>query len=309
MRDQVHSSKGEFSDYRPQRVARVIRPRAGDLWTSAEAASAFRVGVSSIKRWTDEGELESVKTPGKHRRYTLLALHRFASIRKLPVDLLPPLVGAVAAEEVPLPAEVTLFEALRRADAAAVRRLVDPRVHSIAQRAAFLDRVIGDAMREIGERWVSGELTIEQEHRASYMIAEEVDRLRPERPVGGKLAILACPPDELHELPLRLVRLVLEWSGWRTEFAGASLPWKEACQAAHRDRADLLALSARSPETFDASEFDDLVRHCNEAGTRVIVGGEWARGGSGAVDTYLRFRTLRGFERWLRTDGTVKREE
>src|ERR1043166_9611056 len=42
-----------------------------ELWTSAEVARAFRVGVSSIKRWTDEGELESVRTPGGHRRYSL----------------------------------------------------------------------------------------------------------------------------------------------------------------------------------------------------------------------------------------------
>jgi excisionase family DNA binding protein len=308
MRGQVNDSSGARQNGASGRIARVIRSRAAGLWTSAEAASAFRVGVSSIKRWTDDGELEAVKTPGRHRRYTLLALHRFASIRKIPVDLLPPLTGEMATKEVPLPADLTLFEALRSGDQTAVRQLIDPRAGSVAQRAAFFDRVVGDALREIGDRWQEGALSIDQEHRASYMIAEEIDRLRPVRRAEGPLAVLACPPGELHELPLRLVRLILEWSGWRTDFAGASLPWKDACPASHRDRADLLALSARSSDPFGVAEFDELVLKCREAGTRVVIGGGWARGGAGVLDDCVRFRTLRGFERWLRSEGKVESE-
>src|SRR5437763_11312046 len=101
-------------------------PRGADLWTSAEVAQAFRVGVSSIKRWTDEGELESIRTPGRHRRYTLPALFRFASIRSLPTDLLPPLEQTELFEEIPPPADITLYQALVDGDEEAVRRLVTP---------------------------------------------------------------------------------------------------------------------------------------------------------------------------------------
>lgn len=202
--------------------------------------------------------------------------------------------------EIPPPAELTLFEAMRTGDTLAVRRLVNPR-GTIAQRAAFLDRVVGDALREIGERWASGELSVDQEHRASYLIAEAVDRLRPEPRKDGKLAILACPPGEWHELPLRLVRLVLEWSGWRTDFSGASLPWRAAVEAAERSNASLVALSARSSGLLDDCGFEELLHRCHALGAQVVVGGEWARGGTGVVEGYLRFRTLRGFERWLRT--------
>ena len=44
-----------------------------------------------------------------------------------------------------------------------------------------------------------------------------------------------------------------------------------------------------------------VVLVCDSRQARVVIGGEWARGGSGTVGRYLRFRTLRGFERWLRT--------
>lgn len=301
MSEQANSS-GSPEGFRRPRVRPPVEPRRGELWSSAEAARAFRVGVSSIKRWTDDGELESVRTVGKHRRYTLLALHRFASIRKLPTDLLPPLDEPLAAAEVEPPAEITLFEALLRGDAALVRQLVNPRVASIAQRAAFLDRVVGDALREIGERWMNGTLSVDQEHRASHLVAESIDSLRPDTaPAEAPLALLACPPAEDHELPLRLVRLVLEWHGWRTQFAGARTPWPALHSAFAELRPALVALSSRSADPFEEREFEALVNECAAGGATVAVGGDWARGGTGQVDGYARFRTLRGFERWVRT--------
>ncbi|HEX7154679.1 MAG TPA: B12-binding domain-containing protein [Thermoanaerobaculia bacterium] len=282
-----------------QRDSRVL-PRDGDLWTSAEAAHAFRVGVSSIKRWTDEGELESVRTPGGHRRYTLGALHRFARIRGLAIDALPAIAELDRRIELPQPADVTLFDALVHGDAEAVRRLMTPRVDGLASRAAFLDRVVGDALREIGWRWERGRLGIEEEHRASQMVVEAVDRLRPAAPTESKLALLACPPGELHDLPLRLTRLMFEWGGWRTDFLGASTPWESLRTAIECWKPHAVALSSRDGDSFRDEAFEALARWCTTNGIHVLVGGEWARGGTGDVEGYLRFRTLRGFERWLR---------
>jgi len=269
------------------------------LWTSADAARAFRVGVSSIKRWTDEGELESVRTPGGHRRYTPVSLHTFASIRGLQTDLLPPLPQV--APKPPLPADITLYQALAQGDPGAVRALINPPADSLAKRASFLDRVVGDALREIGYRWERGDLGVDQEHRASNMVIDSVDRLRPRIDPAGKLVLLACPPDEWHELPLRLVRLIFEWRGWRTEFLGAALPWTAARAAVDRARPAVIGFTSRSGDAFQEPEFDRFVEFCRTKGTKIVVGGEWARGGTGAGDAYLRFRTLRGFERWLRT--------
>ena len=269
-----------------------------DLWTSADAAKAFRVGVSSIKRWTDEGELESVRTPGGHRRYTPVALIRFASVRGLPLDRLPQVAPEV---RLPLPADVTLYKALSTGNADAVRQLVRPRTDALAKRAVFLDRVVGDALREIGYRWERAELTVDQEHRASHLIVDAVNDLRPRQPSHSNLVTLACPPGELHELPLHLVRLMLEWLGWNTQMLGASLPWSAAYSAVESSRPAIFAFSSRTGEPYRVAEFDRFVEFCNGRGVQVIVGGDWARGGTGAVEGYVRFRTLRGFERWIRT--------
>jgi excisionase family DNA binding protein len=267
-----------------------------ELCTSAQAAHALRVGVSSIKRWTDEGELESLRTPGGHRRYTATALRKFACLRGLPTERLPPV-----AVEVPPPADVTLFEALANGDAAAVRLLVLPRVEGLARRAAFFDRVVGDALREIGYRWERSRLTVDEEHRASNIVREAIDAQRPAHRGLSQLAILACPPDEHHELPLHLVRLILEWSGWRTELLGASLPWEAATHAVSRNRPAIFAFSSRAGEAYQTRDFEQFLRHCKSRRTCAIVGGEWARGGLGRASGYFRFRTLRGFERWLRS--------
>jgi hypothetical protein len=268
------------------------------LLTSAAAASAFRVGVSSIKRWTDEGELEAVRTPGGHRRYTPAALLRFAAVRGLPVDRLP---QVTAGAPLPLPADITLYKALAAGNEAAVSHLVHPRVEAVARRAAFFDRVVGDALREIGYRWERAELTVEQEHRASHLIADALADLRPRERPGRHVAALACPPGELHELPLLLVRLIFEWSGWKTDFLGASLPWNAARSAVARTRPRVFAFTSRSGEPYRSADFEAFVTFCNERNVQVIVGGDWARGGTGTEEGYLRFRTLRGFERWLRS--------
>ncbi len=79
---------------------------------------------------------------------------------------------------------MTLYEALARGDAGAVRQLVTPPFEALPKLATFFDRVVGNALREIGDRWERGELGIDEEHRASYLIIEALDRIRNSIPEG-----------------------------------------------------------------------------------------------------------------------------
>ena len=229
----------------------------------------------------------------------LPALYRFASIRNLSFHDLPRLEQGLLFEDIPPETEATLYDALVAGDAEGVKQLVTPHVSSTVQRAAFLDSVVGDALRDLAG--APADLV----HRAAYIAADALDRLRPRPRKDGPLVILACPPGEWHDLPLRLVRLVFEWSNWRTDLLGATLPWATAREAVERTNARILAFSARTPEPFQHPEFAKLVEWCLERETTVITGGEWARGGTGGEKEYLRFRTLRGFEKWLRSRPAV----
>ncbi len=274
------------------------------LLTSTEVAQSLGVGVSSIKRWTNEGRLESTRTAGGHRRYFLDAVHRFATARGLPTGALPRLEGAPAPPTEasdPDAIRAALLEALRSGDATEAARLIGSSLSRAADGSAVLDRVVGEAMRLIGEGWSRGAWSVDEEHRASHLVAEVLDRMRPGLPgERARLAILAAPPGELHDLPLRMVRLVLERNGWSTEYYGADVPWSALEHAVARGRASLLALTARSSAPFESDEFRNLVRDCQGRGTRVVAGGEWARGGGRRELGYARIRTLRGFEAWLR---------
>lgn len=196
------------------------------------------VGVSSVKRWADEGKLEFVMTPGGHRRFRSAAAE-------------PP-----------------------RSDA--------PRLRGTDRIDALLK--ISDRLHQIGEQWACGEITVADEHRESHAIAESLDRMRTPNE-NGPLCILACPPEELHELPLRIVRLVLEWRGWRTDLLGASTPWDSLQHAVKTTRPELVALSARNPFLIPV-----------RLDAQVVVGGSWARGPAKGP---LRFRSVRAFDRWL----------
>lgn len=212
--------------------------------TSSEKAKELGVGVSSVKRWADEGKLEFIVTPGGHRRFR----------------------SAIAEP--------------------AVLRVKPATTQSGDSVAALLK--ISDRLREIGEQWACGEITVADEHRESNIIIESLERMRTPN-ATGPLAILACPPDELHELPLRMVRLVLEWRGWRTDFIGASTPWDALQDAVAKSKPDLVAISARSPFTIPV-----------RIDAQVVVGGSWARGPMLAKDkSPLRFRSVRAFDRWL----------
>lgn len=274
------------------------------LWTSTDVAEALSVGVSSVKRWTEEGRLESTKTIGGHRRYDPEAIRRFADAKGLPTDKLPPSEPPPAASIADLSADeirLELLRVLKQGDGSEARKLIAYPIATIADRTAFLDRVLGEALRLIGDGWSEGTWSVEEEHRASYIVSEVLDGMRPPGERRIRRAVLAAPPGELHDLPLRMVRLVLEWSGWATEYYGADVPWTGLEYTVVRQRPDLLALTARTAEPFDEEEFENIVRECRIRGTRIALGGEWARGGVHHRETgYTRFRTLRGFEAWIR---------
>ena len=277
------------------------------LWTSRQVAEALGVGVSSIKRWTDEGRLESTRTIGGHRRYSVEAVHRFAQSKELPLDKLPRIetpppdsqIEELSSQQI----RSELLEALRIGDAALARQLIAYPISTLADRSAYLDRVLGESLRLIGEGWAEGNWSVDEEHRASYIISDVLDRMRPSAPSSPerkKRAVLAAPPGELHDLPLRMVRLVLEWSGWTTDYYGADVPWGALEHAVTRRPPDLLVLSARTSQPFDGIDFEQILRECQIRRIRVAIGGEWARGGVHRETGYTRFRTLRGFESWLR---------
>jgi methanogenic corrinoid protein MtbC1 len=115
---------------------------------------------------------------------------------------------------------------------AALDAFDEPRAQLILDRllaVATVDTVLGEVIlpyvRELGDRWASGEASIAQEHFASGVLRGRLLGLGRGWGQGiGPLALLACLPGEQHDLGLIAFGLALEARGWRIANLGSDTP-------------------------------------------------------------------------------------
>jgi DNA-binding transcriptional MerR regulator len=118
-----------------------------------------------------------------------------------------------------------------------------------------LSDVILPFLHQLGERWASGQTSVPQEHFTSNVIAGRLRALTLGWGSGvGPLAVLACPPGELHELGLLCFGIALREHGWRISYFGADTPLKDLAGAVGGLSPAIVVLAASKRERFlDAS--------------------------------------------------------
>jgi methanogenic corrinoid protein MtbC1 len=112
----------------------------------------------------------------------------------------------------------------------------------------LFDGIVTDAMCRIGDLWMTGELTISEEHLASRTILNAVQKLRAVVPVPkmtGNLAFVAAIEGDLHELPTHLTQVVLESAGWEVLNFGANTPLYSLTSELLQHAPELVCISAR----------------------------------------------------------------
>jgi len=145
----------------------------------------------------------------------------------------------------------SLQRALDDFDEGAAQAVLD-RLLSDFTLAATLRDVLIPYLRQLGERWEQGETTIAHEHFATNVIRGRLTGLaRGWGDAYGPRAIVACPPDELHDLPLLIFGIMLNRSGWRIDYFGASTPVDQLVHVADRSRPGLVVLAATTTDRFD----------------------------------------------------------
>ena len=239
-----------------------------------------RVGVSEhvLRAWESRyGLLSPVRSPGGFRLYSAGDEQR---VRRMQFHLARGLRAAEAARatitEGPTPGAVLVADlrsdetgrpdlqtlaadlqtALDALDEPAAQAVLD-RLMSDFTLAATLRDVVVPYLRELGERWANGEVTIIQEHFASNVIRGRLAGLARGWGNGdGPRAVLACPPGELHDLPLLIFGIILNRRGWRVDFFGANTPVVEVIDGARRSPPDLIVVAATVPERLTAISAD-----------------------------------------------------
>jgi DNA-binding transcriptional MerR regulator len=197
---------------------------------------ARRVGVApeTLRAWESRyGVLRPARTPAGYRIYGREDEARAQRMRELiesgwaageaahvvtetaPTGNEPP-VEAGAADE--------LVSALMGFDSAAGNLAFD-RVLAARTLDAALRDVVLPALRQVGDRWERGEITVAQEHFATELIAARLRGLGREWGTGlGPRAVLACPSGERHDVGLLCCGLALDRRGWRVTYLGSDTP-------------------------------------------------------------------------------------
>jgi DNA-binding transcriptional MerR regulator len=233
-----------------------------------------RLGVSEhvLRAWERRyGLLEPARSSGGFRLYSAADVDR---VRRMQANLASGLSAAEAARAVlaepePVAAQYVHTGATqgRQADTAAVlSQALDAMDEPAAQRA--LDRLFSDftveaVLRDVvvpylwdlGERWQHGRASVAEEHFASNLLRGRLANLARGWGQGrGPQALLACPPDELHDLPLLAFGIVLHRNGWRVSYLGANTPIEDLARAVAELRPELVVLAAVTPERFDGMD-------------------------------------------------------
>ncbi len=180
-----------------------------------------------------------------------------------------PQAGEAPPEVGPAP----LREALERFDEAAAHAILDAALTRLTV-DGVADQVVLPAMREIGKRWQSGEISVAQEHFATGVLRERMLALGRNWGAGvGPRALLACPPGELHDLGLVAFGVVLRDRGWRITYLGPDTPIETIARTAADLSPAAIVLAALDAEVFEAAA-DRIAALAREA--PVLIGGEGA---------------------------------
>lgn len=226
--------------------------------------------------------------------YRLFSEHDVASIRRLKELCDGGMAPAEAAKLVARIEEASNTpvegDPYSRACEAILRAVTDfdPQALELAVRSAMFlgsattvyTRVLAPVMREVGDGWHGGTLSVAQEHMTSEMlgsVARDMLRLLDPQP-DARPAIVACFADEEHALPLYGVAFTLIQAGLSPLVLGARTPPSAIRHAVESIQPAVVALSVTvAPPAYRSRE---LVDEYAEAVGNV----PWIMGGAGVED-------------------------
>jgi excisionase family DNA binding protein len=265
--------------------------------STAEVAQALGVGVTTVKRWVDDGVLPAHRTVGGHRKVLLADVLRLVREADLPRADLSLLTGAHAADLPTEPGQLAqqLFRALRQGDRGAAQGLLQHAYESGISVELLADEVIAPAMERVGHGWAEGTLDVYQEHRGTQvclaallglrsLLAEPTCRDRP-------LAVGGGPEGDPYLLANTLAEMVLREQGWEAVGIGPNTPLLSFRKALRELRPRLLWLSCGylTDHQILLAQYGELYREAERAGVAVAVGG---RALSEAVRGRMRYTTF-----------------
>jgi DNA-binding transcriptional MerR regulator len=222
-----------------------------------ELARRTGVSVDLLRAWERRyGLLQPSRTASGYRLYSTADEERVGRMRRGLDDGLAAAEAARAALEQPVLARTDLARtaselrtALEAYDDAGAQATLDALLAGFTFETVARD-VLLPMLRELGDRWAGGEISVAQEHFASNLLRARLLGLARgwDRGVGPR-AVLACAPEERHELALIVFGIALRAQGWRVTYLGADTPVGSIDPAAEED----VVIAATTASRFDSA--------------------------------------------------------
>lgn len=264
---------------------------AGKKLTTKEAARVLGASEASVKRWADGGLLSSEKTAGGHRRFRPedVALFkrgqsRVAATTERDGEHSAPPAKARHAGTRARPFEsdellvASLFDALAGGEAEETSALLVKSYLDGRPLASIFDQLLATAMRQIGDLWHQGNLTVAQEHLATRAIMgalQTLDNVMDEPEANNLLAVCCGIEDDFHELPVRCAELLLKHEGWEVLSLGANTPFYALTEMVSRLHPRLVCAGSTILGNPDRAvrEFVELRATAERVGAAIVLGG------------------------------------
>jgi len=231
----------------------------------ASAARALGVHYQTAYRWVRTGRLPAFMVDG---RYAIAGsdIEALRRVRATPVLPTTPDRRRIASRSGPMHA------ALVQGDEQLVRRIARALVDEGALVCDLISQALAPALREIGQEWRAGQLTIATEHRASAIVERVLGELTP-NPRGRRrgTALVAAVEGDHHTLPTTMAAVALREDNWTVHHLGSDMPVTELASFCRSEPIDLVVLTVTEPAVTQASE--DAASSIRAFGTPVIVGG------------------------------------
>ena len=154
----------------------------------------------------------------------------------------------------------------------------------IPKRARVADiylQVLAPAMFQIGELWCDGKVNVAQEHLATQITLEQMDKLRLMQSIPRLLSyrvMVCCVEGEQHFIAAKMAADLFQMEGWQVDFLGPNVPTAALIEIVSYRRPNLLALSITVASNLRRTQ--TLIRKIRKlaAAPYIIVGGRAAVG-------------------------------
>lgn len=230
-------------------------------------AAADEIGVhyQTAYRWVRNGRLPAALVASRYR-ISADDLAEFIDNKKRATTPSAPGVkrlGTVAKK---------MHTALVEGDEVTARNLARATVDEGTSVVDLIERIIAPSLRQIGQAWHDGQLSIWVEHRASAVIERILGDVAP-NPRGRRrgTAVVAAVAGDRHSLATTMAAVALRENNWHVHHLGADMPPDEIIDFIGHHDVDVAVLTVVNPDCVELARV--TATRLEAAGKPTIVGG------------------------------------